>query len=222
MLALGLLLGCGSDDGSEGERLPSLGGQTGEENGGCQPVEREQLAWSERSTLGFSADELLTALGGEEAARLAWSGGGGTALALRIERDTSSNVELQTRDVVSNGSGAEPAIELAITCNDVVAIPVTLSFATADGAFAERWPVTLLAESRDRVTAAVEVDVADLEGTFTVTEVDPSHFDRVHVIAELTYADAEWTGTLAGRGVSATSSDPDGATSADVFAIATF
>src|SRR5690242_6278646 len=102
-----LALGCGSDDGGSGdEGPPSPGGQTGEESLGCQPVERDMLAWSERSALGFSADELLNAIGSESTDRLTWSGGGGTPLTLGVARAASGSVELQRREFVSDGSGA--------------------------------------------------------------------------------------------------------------------
>lgn len=214
-----MLLGCGSDDADE---PPPPGGQTGEEGIGCQPVERDMLAWSERSALGFSADELLNSLGSESTDRLTWSSGSGTPLTLGIERATSGSVEFQTREFVSDGSGAEPAAEIGSACNDVVAIPVTLSFATADGAFAERWPLTLLAESSTRVSAYVQVDVDDLEGTFSVTQVDPSRFDRVLASVELTFADGAWTGTVSGQGIEAGSSDPNSSSGASHFAIASF
>jgi hypothetical protein len=218
-----LATGCGSGDGgSEDDEPTPPGGQTGEETLGCQPVERDMLAWSERSSLGFSADELLNALGSESAARLAWSSGGSTPLTLRIERAAGGSVEFQTRDYVSDGSGAEPASEIATECNDVVAIPVTLSFATADGAFAEEWPLTLLAESATRVSAYAQVDVDDLDGTFSVTQVDPSRFDRVLAIVQLTFSGGAWTGTLSGQGIMSGSASPDSAASANHFAIASF
>jgi hypothetical protein len=223
LLVVGAMpLGCGSGDGSsDTDELPPPGGQTGEETTGCQPVQRDMLAWSERSALGFSADELLNALGSDSSDRLVWSDGGGTPLTLGIERAASGSVEFQTRDYVS-GSGAEPAAEIATECNDVVAIPVTLSFATTDGAFAERWPLTLLAESTTRVTAYAQLDVEDLEGSFSVTEVDPSRFERVLVIIQLAFENGAWTGTLSGQGVDAGSNDPDSSTSARHFEIASF
>lgn len=213
------MLGCGSDGGgSSADEPPPPGGQTGEETTGCQPVERDMLAWSERSSLGFSADELLNSLGSESTDRLTWSSGSGTPLTLGIERAASGSVEFQTRDFVSDGSGAEIATE----CSDVVAIPATLSFATADGAFAERWPLTLLAESSARVSAYAQVDVDDLEGTFSVTQVDPTRFDRVLAIVQLTFVDGAWTGTLSGQGITDGSGGADSATSAGHFAIASF
>jgi hypothetical protein len=218
-----LAIGCGSGDGGAEDDEPTApGGQTGEETTGCLPVERDMLAWSERSALGFSADELLNALGSESAARLAWSTGGSTPLTLAIERAASGSVEFQTRDYVSDGSGAELAMEVATECNDVVAIPVTLSFTTADGAFAEEWPLRLFAESATRVTAFVQVDVADLEGSFTVTQVDPSRFDRVLANVQLTFTGGAWTGTLSGQGIMSGSSNPNGTTSASQFEIASF
>lgn len=218
-----LALGCGSDDGGSGaEGPPSPGGQTGEESFGCQPVERDMLAWSERSALGFSADELLNAIGSESTDRLIWSGGSGTPLTLGVARAASGSVELQRREFVSDGSGAELAAEIATECNDVVAIPITLSFATADGAFAEHWPLTLLAESSTRVSAYIQVDVADLEGTYSVTQVDASRFDRVFAIVQLSFVDGAWTGTLSGQGIMQGSSNPDSSTSATHFDIASF
>src|SRR3712207_6093057 len=76
LLAAGALaLACSSDDGSDSDEPRPPGGQTGEETTGCLPVERANVAWSERSTLGFSADELLNALGSESSERLTWSDG---------------------------------------------------------------------------------------------------------------------------------------------------
>lgn len=213
-----MTLGCGSDDsGADGPVPP--GGQTGEETLGCQPVERDMLAWSERSALGFSADELLNALGSEVDARLAWSTSGSTPLTLGIER-ASGSVEFQTREFVSDGSGAEIGVP---ECNDAVAVPVTVSFTTADGAFAERWPVTLVAESITRVGVYRQVDVNDLEGSFTVTQVDPTRFDRVLAIFDLAFSAGVWAGRLYGQGiVEGPASNPDGTASADDFDIASF
>jgi len=213
--------GGGGDGASEDDAPPPPGGQTGEETVGCLPVERHMLAWSERSTLGFSADELLNALGSESDARLAWSGGGSTPLTLGIER-ASGSVEFQQRAYVDDASGAEAANELATECNDVVAIPVTLSFDTADGAFAEAWPVTLLAESPTHVSTVTQLDLADVEGTFVVTQVDASRYDRVLGVITLSFGDGSWSGSVTGQAITQGSADPDGVASASHFAIASF
>lgn len=212
--------GAGDDGGAEDEGPAPPGGQTGEETLGCRAVESDMLAWSEQSALGFSADTLLNALGSESDARLTWSRGGSTSLTLGIER-ASGSVEFQSREFVS-GSGAEPAAETAVVCEDVVAIPVTLSFGTSDGTFAESWPLTLLAESATRVSASVRVDPSDLRGTFSVTEVDPSQYDEVLLFVDLTFDDDAWTGSISGQANTAGTSDPDDVASSHPFAIASF
>jgi hypothetical protein len=212
-------IGCGSDSGSSsGDDPVPPGGQTGEETVGCLPVERDMLAWSERSTLGFSADELLNALGSEREGRLRWANGNITPLTLTLAR-TSGSVEFQQREWTTDASGRELANTGA--CNDVVAVPVTLGFTTSDGAFAERWQLTLLAESRAAGGAFLRIDLDSIEGSFVVTQVDPDDFDEVLASLTLSFDEDGWSGTLSGQGVT-TGSTPGGSSSATQFAIATF
>lgn len=219
VLSSATILGCGAgaDGNADGAGPAAPGGQTGEETVGCVPVERDALAWNERSPLGFSADELLESLGNERDARLTWSDGASTSLELGLERGGGS-VEFQRRDEVGDGSGAEIAVE----CNDVLSIPVVLSFSTGDGAFAEAWPLTLLAETSSRVSASTRIDLDALEGSFTVTELDPSEFDDVVASLSLTLGGGPWTGSLSGQALTAGTSDPDSTASATHFDIATF
>jgi hypothetical protein len=222
-LLVAAALGCGADSDSASQNGPGVaGGQTGEESTGCQAVQSSPLAWSERSPLGFSADELLNSLGAERDARLTWQDGTSTTLSLALARGASGRVEYQQRDDVSSGSGAEPAIEIATECLDVVAIPVALTFSTADGAFAEEWALTLLAESSMRATGFSNVDLGELDGTFTVTQVDAAEFDEVLAHLSLTLAPGGWSGTLAGQAVKSSGSSPNDAVSAQAFDIARF
>jgi hypothetical protein len=220
LLVVAALPACsGADAGSNDDDGPAPpGGQTGEEDFGCRAVETSRLAWSEQSALGFSADTLLNMLGSDAPqSRLTWSDGGSTPLTLGIER-AGGDVEFQAREYVSGNSGAE----LAVDCNDVVAIPVTLSFSTLDGAFAEAWPLTLLAESAARVTARVRVDPGELRGTFSVTQVDASRYDEVLLLVELTFAGDGWTGLVSGQANVAGSAGPNGSASSHPFDIASF
>ncbi|HTV25204.1 MAG TPA: hypothetical protein VMG12_41205 [Polyangiaceae bacterium] len=217
-------VGCGAGDDDtvdDDGTVPPPGGQTGEETLGCRAVERQMLAWSELSSLGFSADNLLNTLGSESAARLSWSNGGGTSLTLGVER-ASARVEFQSREFTSNSSGAEPAAEIGIDCKDVVAVPVTLSFSTADGAFAEAWPLTLLADSATHVNTSVRLDPNDVAGTFSVTQVDPNQYDDVRLFVDLTFADGAWTGSISGQANTADPSDPNGVAASHPFSIASF
>ncbi len=212
-------IGCGSNSGSTSQDGPDApGGQTGEETVGCLPVERDMLAWSERSTLGFSADELLNALGSEREGRLAWQNGTSTPLTLTLAR-ASGSVEFQQRAWMNDGSGRELAT--SGDCNDVLALPVTLGFTTSDGAFAEQLQLTLLAQSAARADAFVSIDLDSLEGSFTVTQVDPADFDDVLASLTLAFDNDGWSGSLSGQAVT-TGSAADGASSATNFAIATF
>jgi hypothetical protein len=196
-LLAAVALGCGADTHSPDD--PNvIGGQTGEETIGCQPVQTRTLAWSERSPLGFSADELLNSLGAERDSRLTWSDGTSTTLSLALARRVNGSVEYQEREYVSDGSGAEL---VAPTCPDVVSIPVTLTFSTGDGKFAEEWALPLLAESATRASGFSRVELGTLEGSFTVTQIDPAQFDDVLAHVTLTLESSAWSGTLSGQAV---------------------
>jgi hypothetical protein len=213
-------LGCGADSPSASPNEPSvIGGQTGEETTGCRPVQTRMLAWSERSPLGFSADELLNSLGAERDTRLTWNDGTSTTLSLALARGASGSVEYQERDYVSDNSGAEL---VATECLDVVSIPVTLTFATGDGRFTEDWELPLLAESVTRATGFSKIELSTLEGSFTVTQIDPAQFDEVLAHVNLTLGSSVWSGTVSGQAVKATGPSPNDSVSARSFDIASF
>jgi hypothetical protein len=219
-LTASCLAACGSDSDSSTQNGGFSGGQTGEEGVGCQPVQRDPIAWSERSPLGFSADDILAAIGSTRETRLEWEDGTSTALTVGIERASSGQVEFQEREWVAstNGSGIEPAVGVP-ECNDVVAIPVTLTFTTNDGAFADEWDLTLLAETTSGVTAFLRFDPSELEGSYTVSEVDPAAFDDIQAFIELDLSEDGWTGTVSGE---ASQTNANGTASARMFEIASF
>jgi hypothetical protein len=180
------------------------------------------LAWSERSPLGFSASELLGALGSEHDGRLTYDDGTSTTLSLALARDAARNVEFQERAWVSDNSGAEIGTAIGVECPNVVSMPVVLTFSSGDGAFAEGWSITLLAESMMRATAQVQLDLNALEGSFTVTQVDPAEFDDVLAYLALTLGSQGWSGTITGQATKTTGTGPDGNSSAQMFGIANF
>jgi hypothetical protein len=215
-----LAAGCGSSgDGDSQLGTGVNGGQTGEEGSGCKAERTTRLAWSERSALGFSADELLGALGDEQDTRLTYEDGTSTTLSLALARGDEGAVEYQERAFVSDGSGAEIAPE---QCPDVVSVPVALTFSTGDQAFAEDWSLTLLAESTTSASARVEIDLEALRGNFTVTQVDPAEFDEVLAYLALTLSNDGWSGRVDGVGVQSDGSGPDDTVSATPFDIASF
>jgi hypothetical protein len=234
LVLLAAAVACGSDDPAPAANDPnaddpSIGGQTGEEDVGCLAVESRNLAWSELSPLGFSADALLSALGTERETRLDWADGSSSRLSLTLERRDGA-VAFEEREWTEASSGAEPAIaqvgsadEDAIAqCNDVVSLPVTLSVATNDGAFAEQLSFRLLAESTTRATGSVTLDTQELTGSFRVTEVDPAAYDRVLVTFELTLGSEAWRGRISGQAVDDGDGSSDGTTSARLFQVGSF
>jgi hypothetical protein len=233
LVVLTAAVACGSDDaapsGSDPDTDdPRVGGQTGEETVGCFAVETRNLAWSEQSPLGFSADGLLNALGAEREARLQWANGSSTRLTLALERSDGA-VAFEEREWVDAPSGAESGgaqsavAEIApVSCGNVVSVPVTLSLATNDGAFAEQLPLRLLAESTSRATAWISIDTADLTGSYSVTEVDPAAYDQVLAQFSLTFGGDAWTGSISGQAVDDGAGSADSASSARNFEIGAF
>ena len=190
--------GCGSSDGGSG-------GPPAE----CEPVQSRSLAWSERSPLGFSADELLGTLGSPRETRLRQSDGTSTALSLAITRASGGSLSFQTRERQS--ASLEPE-----ACADAMSLPVTLSFATNDGAFDETWTLELLAEGAGHATGHADVDLLTLEGSYTVTEVDPEAFDEIVGLLDIDLDASTWSGKLSGRG------DSESGGSGQRFEIGTF
>ena len=189
---------CGSDSSGSDGNDPNAGGQTGEEGVGCLPVESTNLAWSERSSLGFSADELLNSLGTELSTRLTWKkDSSSTSLTMTLAR-ASGAPTFQEREWTDDGSGRELAA--GPECNDVVTIPATLTFTTNDGVFAEQWSLTLLADQVGSATTFVELDLDALGGTFDLEMIDATEYDDVDVYLTLSFEGDAWTGSIDGSG----------------------
>jgi hypothetical protein len=214
-----LVAACGSGGSSDNSDGGGLGGRTAEDGAGCNAVSSVNLAWSERSTLGFSADELLNALGAEHQARLTYADGTSTTLTLGLQRGTSGQVQFQQRQYTSDQSGRELAVDS--DCDDVLSIPVTLSFTTNDGAFAESWALSLLADSATTATGYVPLELDALAGSYTVTEVDPAEFDDVVAFITLGFAAAAWSGSVSGQAIQSDAA-PSGTSSARSFSIGSF
>jgi hypothetical protein len=219
LLILVAAAGCSSGGSSANSEEESPGGQTGEASAGCNPVARTNLAWSERSTLGFSADEALNALGASHNSRLEYADGTSTSLALALQR-TSGQVEFQEREFTSDQSGRELAV--GAECSDVLSIPVTLSFTTNDGAFIETWPLTLLADSSSTASGYLPIDLAALMGSYSVSEVDPAAFDEVVAFITLGFEGVTWSGNVSGQALQSDGAGSNGTSSAQNFAIGSF
>jgi hypothetical protein len=215
--------GCGSADASKSE-LPPGGGQTGEESFGCLAVERDAVALTEATRLGFSAEQVLAALGSERRLTLRRANGTTTSLVVSLAYE-GGNIEVQDREYRSDDSAAEIALaslELAIDCDDILQLEVELRFSTEDGAFDEVWPVALQANSGGSARVYYGLDLAALNGTYQVTEVDPDNFGRITAALSLNLVGMSWSGSLDGQAESAAGASDDSSASAQSFSIATF
>jgi len=179
------------------------------------------LALDEVSALGFSAADLLVAVGGERAETLTWIDGSGTVgLALEVlysggrvrfveatPREGGGDTGFAERviDGVPDADTGEGGDDTGIPddtggegdlCPDAITVEATLSFVTDDGGFDEAIPVTLHAEAADAATLDGEVLVEDLEGTWTSDEYDPSEWEDLTVSVNASVMAAQSHGEL--------------------------
>ncbi|WP_437593611.1 hypothetical protein [Sorangium sp. So ce1000] len=211
------LLGCGDGAGG-GPQGGQIGGVHGAE-GGCDE-EKEDIGADDVSPLGFSARAALTAVSGERSAPLTWAKGGSTTATLSVGELVAARF---VRSTVAEGdpSGAEPA--LAADCSDHLQIDVPLAFSTEDGAFDESFAVTLRVPRVDAASFFYKIDLAALQGSYEVTEVDPAEFKEVIVYLSGALSGDAVSGTISGVAESyPTGSGPDGSVSAQQFGVAQF
>jgi hypothetical protein len=226
---LGVLLtlggmGCGSGGSSDASTPePTITRETI-----CRDVlETRALAWSERSPLGFSADELLRGLGAQYQGRLTYDDGTTSALTLGLDR-ASGSVEYQRYSL--DGTRPEPsprdssADGLAIEgCPDVLSIPATLSLQTGDGNFSEAVPLSLYADTATSATGGIPpIDLGSLMGSYALTEAEASQYDELKLQVSITFGAELWSGSLAVAAMTIVSTGPDGIVMVELLDVGTF
>ncbi|WP_437580810.1 hypothetical protein [Sorangium sp. So ce887] len=211
------LLGC-VDGAGGGPQGGQIGGVQVEE-GGCDE-EREDIGADDVSPLGFSAREALSAISGERSAPLTWAKGGSTTATVSVGELVASRFVRSTL-ADSEPGGAETT--LAVDCSDHLQIDVPLAFSTEDGAFDESFAVTLRISQIDDVSFYHKIDLAALQGSYEVTEVDPAEFRKVIVYLSGTLSSSAVSGMISGIAEShPTGSGPDSSVSARPFSVAEF
>ena len=214
--------GCALLGGCTTPEPPQSGGQIGGEGIGCLPVKRQTLQLGEASPLGFSGDQALTGVAGEWTRTLTWAEGGTTDVVVIVAYAGDGTVEWQDREWVEDGQEVQqPAAELG-ECVDVLALPISIDFTTADGAFAETWSGVALAETPTLATHSHELDLAALEGTYQLDEVDPSDLDSVRTHVDMKFEDTWVMGDIEAQRTTQTGGGDDGVTDAQNIPIATF
>ncbi|WP_437941786.1 hypothetical protein [Sorangium sp. So ce341] len=217
------LWGCGSGDGGGPSDDAAPGGQIGGVHvveGGCDE-EKEDIGADDVSPLGFSARDALSALSGERSTPLAWSKGGSTAATVAAGELVAARFVRST--VADSGPGGAESTALAADCADHLQLDVPLAFSTEDGAFDESFAVTLRVPQVGEGRFFHRIDLDALQGSYEVTEVDPTEFREVFV---------DLSGALTGSAVSGTISGmaedhpigtgPEASVSAQPFSVADF
>ncbi|WP_437680889.1 hypothetical protein [Sorangium sp. So ce131] len=208
------LAGC--DDGA------AAGGQIGgvsQGEEGCD-YEKKDIALDEASPLGISANDVLATVAGERSAELEWAKGGSTTATFSVGAPLAARFVRSTEPEMGGPGITELPVE---QCPDHLEIDVPLGFLTGDGAFAELLPATLTASQADLATIHHRLDLDALEGTYEVTEVDPSEFREVYVYLSGTLTGDAVAGDISGIAEShPVGSGPDASVSARPFDVAAF
>jgi hypothetical protein len=208
-------LGCGSEGAPEPPAMESSAAIDEATTSGCSDdLESQLLDWNEPSPLGFSAEDVLIALGPEYRAALTYADGTATPLELRLApRLGKIEYRGDVRDV-STRPRPPGYISTGSVCPSGLSFPVTLSFETDDGAFAEQWRFWLLALDPEQATGdGYPIDLDVLVGSYTVPDAD--HYDDLDAQLTATFGPGRWSGELA---VVATTLLP-GPTGADALAM---
>jgi hypothetical protein len=194
-LCCAALVGCVDVDG--GSTPPQSGGQTGGEGIKCAPVKTLSLPLDESSPLGFSGDQALLAIEGDWTRTLTWAEGGTTDVVVAVTYAGDGTVEWQDREWINEATGQEAQQTAALgDCLDVLELPITIDFTTADGAFAETWTDVALAETTTYATYTHQLDLSALEGTYQLSAVPPDELDSVTSQVDITFEDSWVLGTI--------------------------
>ena len=179
--------------------VPALSGcsqDTPSENGlSCQET-RSAITLGESTALGFSAQDALNNLEASYEANLTWADGTTTAVTISID-DRAGDIEFVDLELAESSSGQEEApAEVMPMCEDFVSIPVTVTFATADGKFNESWALSMQVTQANQATFYHEVLPDALTGSYAFQSLNPADFDEVKVTFTLNFAPQNATGSV--------------------------
>ncbi|WP_437809849.1 hypothetical protein [Sorangium sp. So ce1078] len=194
----------GAGSGTDG-RSGALGGPIIGVEGPCT-ARSEIIGVEDASRLGFSANDVVSAISGARSATLTWAKGGSTTVTVSAGAPLTARFVHFTRAGVQHAAGDDgppnaPVDLMATSCPGgapLLEIDVPLSFSTEDGAFADSFPVTLRAARRDAVTYIHVIYPSQIRGSYRITEVDPAQLDDVRLVLFGTIRRSTITGKLQG------------------------
>jgi hypothetical protein len=157
--------------GSTGSAGAGVGG-TGSGGGFSECVDTpSDVTADEVTALGFSANDVLAAVGGTRETDLLWMPSdlyathslAGTVTPLTL---TVANAVTASRYIDSQGGGCVGGDGPCFVCTPRAQLEVELDIQSGDGALDEVFTVTLEVPSLDNITFAVDVPAADLQGSY--------------------------------------------------------
>ncbi|WP_437568586.1 hypothetical protein [Sorangium sp. So ce542] len=200
------LLGGSDGVGSATDRLSgALGGLSGGADGPCT-ARSESIGVEDASRLGFSANDVVSAISGARSATLSWAKGGSTIVTVSAGAPVAARFVRFTRSAVESTAGGDgppedPADLREAGCPGgapLLEIDVPLRFSTDDGAFADSFPVTLRAARRDAVAYIHVIHPSRIQGSYRITEIGPAEVDDVRLVLFGTIRRSIITGKLQG------------------------
>lgn len=166
-----LLCGCGASDTvvEEAPSDPSFpgldGGQTGAESGlaPCTLTSQRDIADTELSPWGFSAEHLLATIAGVHDGQWLWASGSSSSATLELLRANGS-ARLLEFDATPGATVAEGPNNCGL--RSALYIPVQLVVVSDDGLLQETWDFELQAQSLNRASAVRPVAVSGFSGAY--------------------------------------------------------
>lgn len=162
-------------------------------------VTARKLAYTEPTSAGLSAEQLMSTLAGPFMGTLTWHGGaevqvqppsGATDLGLSLIHDGEA-VELHE----SEAQGLAPNERLA--CSDTLVIPALLKMTTSDGAIDGQWPVEVRYELG---SSALAVELRPFgpgnAGTFSAALMHPEDWDTSELFLGSSFTATGATGAI--------------------------
>jgi hypothetical protein len=179
----------------------------GEEHGGgtgvgsyCKEASSRPVPVDEQTSLGFSAQQVLEFVEGEQQETLTWhaqplasygpESGEQQATLTVTRRDTPIRLVQYRADT----GGAEIAI--GSDCSDALAIDVHVALRTAGGALDESFDATLVARSSRKVSIYQRLDHKNLGGSFAITQFHQPRFRVAQMHLAVTWTPFGTTGAL--------------------------
>jgi hypothetical protein len=154
------------------------------------------IGFDDATDLGITAAGALANVPATEDVAFAWADGSTTTLTLGFTPGAEARY-VTSEAVYPATDGPSPAI--AVICEDRLEVDGTLSFATADGAFGERF-ASVVAATASAVTLYEALDLDALAGSFDIAPfVDAADYDTLSAWIDVSFSGGTSSGAVSGQ-----------------------